>query len=61
MSNTLTNLVPSFNGKDFKSYAKKMEEPDVTVIRVLLNNCLPHAAEFGFFLSTSRFELDGFM
>ena len=25
MSNTLTNLVPSFNGKDFKSYAKKME------------------------------------
>ncbi|KAL1658319.1 hypothetical protein GGF50DRAFT_120979 [Schizophyllum commune] len=25
MSNTLTNLVPNFNGKDFKSYAKKME------------------------------------
>ncbi|KAL1750447.1 hypothetical protein FB107DRAFT_279631 [Schizophyllum commune] len=37
------------------------EEPDVTVIRVLLDNCLPHTAEFGFFLSTSRFELDGFV
>ncbi|KAI5822021.1 hypothetical protein K523DRAFT_379475 [Schizophyllum commune Tattone D] len=25
MSNTLTNLVPNFNGKEFKSYANKME------------------------------------
>ncbi|KAL1658225.1 hypothetical protein GGF50DRAFT_67677 [Schizophyllum commune] len=31
------------------------EEPDVSVIRVLLDNFLPHASEFGFFLSTSRF------
>ncbi|KAL1712169.1 hypothetical protein EV715DRAFT_297327 [Schizophyllum commune] len=47
----------------FKNIAMgQMEtEPDVTVIRVLLDNCLPHTAEFGFFLSTSRFELDGFV
>ncbi|KAL1745531.1 hypothetical protein HDZ31DRAFT_36200 [Schizophyllum fasciatum] len=32
------------------------EEPDVSVIRVLLDNFLPHASEFGFFLSTSRFH-----
>ena len=32
-----------------------VQEPDVSVIRVLLDNFLPHASEFGFFLSTSRF------
>ncbi|TRM56864.1 hypothetical protein BD626DRAFT_540943 [Schizophyllum amplum] len=32
------------------------EEPDVSIVRVLLENFLPHAAEFGFFLSTSRFH-----
>ncbi|KAL1749776.1 hypothetical protein FB107DRAFT_280328 [Schizophyllum commune] len=31
------------------------EEADISVIRVLLDNFLPHPSEFGFFLSTSWF------
>ncbi|KAL1750638.1 YT521-B-like domain-containing protein [Schizophyllum commune] len=44
-----------------KDAPRPHESSVATVIRVLLDNCLPHAAEFGFFLNTSRFELDGFV
>ncbi|KAL1658403.1 hypothetical protein GGF50DRAFT_108607 [Schizophyllum commune] len=45
---------PSPSVADRKPFSP-FEEPDVSVIRVLLNSFLPHASEFGFFLSTSRF------